>query len=177
MFTAPFVLLDDARENGAPARLYRAPVRIVRADTPEAVRPALDALRAATAEGLHAAGMMSYEAGMALAPRSIRTDKAAPESAATDRPARAPLLWFGLFNGYETIAADAVARTKRGPSAWPAFGDGFGELLARTLRRAMSAEERPNLPDRQRDALLRFLPGEDAHFRFRSEHRALHRRR
>ncbi len=59
MFTAPFVLLDDARENGAPARLYRAPVRIVRADTPEAVRPAMDALRADTAEGLHAAGMMS----------------------------------------------------------------------------------------------------------------------
>ena len=140
MFTAPFVLLDDARENGAPARLYRAPVRIVRADTPEAVRPALDALRAAMAEGLHAAGMMSYEAGLALAPRSIRPDGAGPESAETDRPARAPLLWFGLFDGYETIAADAVARRLPDPAgAWVGTAqpqidrDAYDAQIARVL--------------------------------------------
>jgi para-aminobenzoate synthetase/4-amino-4-deoxychorismate lyase len=90
MLTAPFVLLDDARENGAAARLYRDPVRIVRADSPAQVRPALEALRAARAEGLHAAGYLSYEAGEALAARPVAMGETTP------------LLWFGLFRGYET---------------------------------------------------------------------------
>ncbi len=90
MLTAPFVLLDDAREDGSPPRLYHHPVRIVRADTPAEVRPALDALRAARAEGLHAAGYLTYEAGEALAARPVGMG------------ATTPLLWFGLFRGYET---------------------------------------------------------------------------
>ena len=98
MWTAPFVLLDDARQDGAPARLYDRPVRIVRADTPDAVRPALTALRAGLANGLHAAGMMSYEGAAALAPRRVET-----------LPAEGPLLWFGLFEGYRTIAPDQLA--------------------------------------------------------------------
>jgi len=87
MLTAPFVLLDDARDGGAAPRLYRDPRRIVRADTPAEVRPALDALRAARAEGLHAAGYLTYEAGEALAARPVGM---APDG---------PLLWFGLFDG------------------------------------------------------------------------------
>lgn len=47
MLNAPFVLLDDARQDGAGARLYTDPVEIVSAATPEAVVPALAALRAA----------------------------------------------------------------------------------------------------------------------------------
>ncbi|MEG8032975.1 aminodeoxychorismate synthase component I [Sphingomonas aurantiaca] len=107
MWTAPFVLLDDAREGGAPARLYRDPIRIVRADTLAEVRPALDALRAARADGLHAAGYLTYEAGAALAskPLDVRTE--------------GPLLWFGLFAGYETIAAHDVAALLPDPAgAW-----------------------------------------------------------
>jgi para-aminobenzoate synthetase/4-amino-4-deoxychorismate lyase len=92
MLTAPFVLLDDARADGAPARLYRDPVRIVRADTPDQVRPALDALRAAQAAGLHAAGYLTYEAGEALAAR--------PVGMAAD----GPLVWFGLFREYQSPA-------------------------------------------------------------------------
>ncbi|BCA62940.1 aminobenzoate synthetase [Sphingomonas sp. HMP9] len=107
MWTAPFVLLDDAREGGAPARLYRDPVRIVRADTLAEVRPALDALRAARAEGLHAAGYLSYEAGAALASKPMEVRGAAP------------LLWFGLFAGYETSAAQGVAALLPDPAgAW-----------------------------------------------------------
>jgi len=107
MWTAPFVLLDDAREGGAPARLYRDPVRIVRADTLAEVRPALDALRNARAEGLHAAGYLTYEAGAALAskPVDVRTE--------------GPLLWFGLFAEYDTIAPEDVAALLPDPAgAW-----------------------------------------------------------
>ncbi len=107
MWTAPFVLFDDAREGGAPARLYCDPVRIVRADTLAEVGPALDALRDARGEGLHAAGYLTYEAGTALAskPVDVRTE--------------GPLLWFGLFAGYETIAAQDVAALLPDPAgAW-----------------------------------------------------------
>ena len=38
MISAPFVLLDDARDGGAGARLYTDPVEIVVAETREAVR-------------------------------------------------------------------------------------------------------------------------------------------
>ncbi|WP_380787934.1 aminodeoxychorismate synthase component I [Sphingomonas sp. R86521] len=92
MLTAPFVLLDDARAGGAPPRLYRDPVRIVRADTSAQVGPALEALRTARADGLHAAGYLTYEAGEALAARAV--------GMAQD----GPLLWFGLFRGYDSPA-------------------------------------------------------------------------
>ncbi|MGA1799674.1 aminodeoxychorismate synthase component I [Sphingomonas sp. 4RDLI-65] len=107
MWTAPFVLLDDAREGGAPARLYRDPVRIVRADTLAEVGPTLEALRDARAEGLHAAGYLTYEAGTALAskPLDVRTE--------------GPLLWFGLFADYETIPTRDVAALLPDPAgAW-----------------------------------------------------------
>ena len=104
---APFVLLDDARPGGTDARLYRDPVRIVTAHHPGEVQPALDALDAARAEGLHAAGYLAYEAGHALEPR-------------LGTPATAgPLLWFGLFGEFETIAADDVAARLPDPAgAW-----------------------------------------------------------
>ncbi|WP_267378588.1 MULTISPECIES: aminodeoxychorismate synthase component I [unclassified Sphingomonas] len=92
MLEAPFVLLDDAWHGGAPARLYRSPVRIVTADTPEAVAPALDALRAGQSAGLHAAGYLTYEAGAAFV-----------EGVALPR-GDGPLLWFGLFDTYEPVA-------------------------------------------------------------------------
>lgn len=82
---APFVLLDDARDGGAAARLYTAPVGIVAAYTPQEVVPALERLRQARRDGLHAAGLIAYEAGAALEPNV--------PAAAID----GPLLWFGLF--------------------------------------------------------------------------------
>jgi para-aminobenzoate synthetase/4-amino-4-deoxychorismate lyase len=107
MWTAPYVLLDDARAAGAPARLYRDPARIVRADTLADVRPALDALRNARKEGLHAAGYLTYEAGVALAPKPV------------DVRIEGPLLWFGLFADYQTIAPEDVAAFLPDPAgAW-----------------------------------------------------------
>lgn len=106
--TIPFVLLDDARIGGAPARLYRAPVRIIQTHDIAGVIPALDAVRAANAAGLHAAGFLGYEAGAAFEPILDN-----PE------PSRAPLLWFGLFDRFEEIATRDVPALLPDPAgAW-----------------------------------------------------------
>jgi len=106
--TAPFVLLDDAREEGAPARLYRRPVRVVEARSIAQVVPALDSLRAARDAGLHAAGFLSYDAGAAFEPVL-----GVPWTNDT------PLLWFGLFDRYEEIAPGDVPAILPDPAgAW-----------------------------------------------------------
>ncbi|WP_157220008.1 aminodeoxychorismate synthase component I [Flavisphingomonas formosensis] len=88
----PFVLLDDARaQDGGSARLYRDPVRCVVAHAQDEVIPALAALREARDGGLHAAGWLDYEAGLAFEPRLT----ALAPVRASDAP---PLLWFGLFD-------------------------------------------------------------------------------
>ncbi len=96
----PFVLLDDARERGAPARLYRAPLRIIRADRAADVPVALAELKAARAAGHDAAGFMAYGAGIALEPRLIDLTREAGE---------APALWFGIFGAGERLDGAAVA--------------------------------------------------------------------
>ena len=105
----PFVLLDDARATGAAAaRLYRDPVGTVEARAVVEVKPALDRLRAARHRGLHAAGFMAYEAAAAFEP----VLGALPVG-------DAPLLWFGLFEGYEEIAPGDVPGLLPDPeSAW-----------------------------------------------------------
>ena len=91
-----FVLLDDARAEGAgPALLFRDPVEVIEAAEWGEVRPAFDALRRASARGLHAAGFLAYEAGYALEP------KLAPLRAR----AYLPLLWFGLFERAQEVSA------------------------------------------------------------------------
>ena len=93
-----FVLFDDARErNPAPARLYRDPVEIICANCLEDVQPALDRIAEAGELGLHAAGYMSYEAGLML------EDRLQPIALQDDRGPAMPLLWFGLFEGHRLI--------------------------------------------------------------------------
>jgi para-aminobenzoate synthetase/4-amino-4-deoxychorismate lyase len=87
--TDPFLLLDDARDGGGTARLYRDPTRIIQARQTTEIDAALEAMRAARG---HLAGFLAYEAGAALEP----TVQPAPSSG--------PLLWFGVFDGYETVA-------------------------------------------------------------------------
>lgn len=108
----PFVLLDDARRDGADARLFAQPVEIVEARTYDEIEPALAKLDAARSAGLHAAGYLAYEAGLAiedkLAPLRKDVAKAAP-----------PLLWFGLFEGVERIAPDRITECLPDPAgAW-----------------------------------------------------------
>ncbi|HTI31628.1 MAG TPA: aminodeoxychorismate synthase component I [Sphingomonas sp.] len=96
--SAPFVLLDDARAHStAPARLYSAPTQIIAASDVAEVRPCLDQIRTAAAGGKHAAGFLSYEAGQAFEP-----------ALAPARQLGLPLLWFGLFEGYEECAAETL---------------------------------------------------------------------
>ncbi|CAM3113170.1 MULTISPECIES: aminodeoxychorismate synthase component I [Sphingomonas] len=92
----PFVLLDDARDGGAAARLYTQPVEIITAHRIEQVPAALDALREAKARGLDAVGYLAYEAGAAF------------EAGVPPRAIDGPLLWFGLFEGYETVEPEAM---------------------------------------------------------------------
>lgn len=96
---SPFVLLDDARVQGAaPARLYREPLEIVVARRPEDVPEALDRIGAGEGEW---AGVIAYEAGLALEPRLAGL-------AARRTGATGPLVWFARFAGHESIAADDV---------------------------------------------------------------------
>lgn len=127
---APFVLLDDARGAGAvPARLYRAPVDVLRAYDPADVPRVLDRLRAASAAGLHAAGFLAYEAGAAFEPHVV-----APVDPAL------PLAWFGLFEGVERIDAEDVPnRLPDGGGGWcgppvPAVEyDAYDDAIERVL--------------------------------------------
>ena len=94
----PFVLLDDARGEGAgPARFYERPVEIVETRDPEQVEACLDRLREAGGRGLHAAGFLSYEAGYSLEAR-LKPVRAAPPRSLP------PLLWFGLFEDVRELA-------------------------------------------------------------------------
>lgn len=97
-FTRPYVLLDDARVGGAAARLYQHPCSIIEAWRVGDVQPALAAIRAGVAKGLHAAGYVAYEAAAAFEPAL------APPPDGTR-----PILWFGLFAGVEEIAAEQVS--------------------------------------------------------------------
>ncbi len=108
----PFVLLDDARAEGAvPARLFRDPVETLIARNAREVPALLDALEAARARGLFAAGYLAYEAGKGLAP--------AWRGAVEAEGNAVPLGWFGLFERVERIDADAVSDLLPDPArAW-----------------------------------------------------------
>jgi para-aminobenzoate synthetase/4-amino-4-deoxychorismate lyase len=98
----PFVLLEFEGRS----RLYRRPAQVIEARRPDEVGPALARLR-----GRHAAGFVGYEAGHALEP------KLAPLAGevGADSP---PLLWFGLFDGFENV--DAAALLPDAAGAWAA---------------------------------------------------------
>jgi para-aminobenzoate synthetase/4-amino-4-deoxychorismate lyase len=87
-----WMLFDDAREGGPPPRLYREPVQVIVADDLDEVIPALERIRSGLRTGKHAAGYLAYEAGHAFDPK-LR---------ASFRPAYGPLLYFGLFDRFES---------------------------------------------------------------------------
>ena len=101
--TEPFVLLDDAREDGAAdAHIFEKPARIFVARRACEVA---DVLAAADAEwektGGTLAGYIAYEAGLALEPRLTEL---------ADRRAggNGPLVWPGLFEKEHILPPDAV---------------------------------------------------------------------
>jgi para-aminobenzoate synthetase/4-amino-4-deoxychorismate lyase len=121
MTSAPFVLLDDARD-GSVAWLYRDPGEIVETRDPDAVRACLGRLR-----DRHAAGFIGYEAGHAFEEK-LRPLAAAP---ATGAP---PLLWFGLFERAERVEVAALL-----PDPAGAYASAARPLIAEADYRAALA--------------------------------------
>jgi len=105
MAVTPFVLLDDAREEGASdAKLFENPREVFVARRPEEVLPVLEAADAARKKSSGTlAGYLAYEAGLALEP------KLAP-LAAERSGAGGPLVWFGLFDAATVIPVAEVPR-------------------------------------------------------------------
>ena len=100
--TAPFLLLDDARPDGAsPARLYQNPREVVVARRVEDVLAALERIEALRRDGAQLAGYLAYEAGLALEPRLAPL-------AAQRSGAAGPLVWFGAFESYRELARTEV---------------------------------------------------------------------
>ena len=99
----PFVLLDDARADGASdAQLFEDPRAVFVARRPEEVLPVLEAADAARRQGGGTlAGYLAYEAGLALEPRL------APLAEARSG-AIGPLVWFGLFDSATRLPAGEV---------------------------------------------------------------------
>ena len=98
----PFVLLDDARPDGAsPARLYEHPREVVVARRADEVLPALERIAVLCGEGAQLAGYLAYEAGLAL--ESKLAELVAPRSGAAG-----PLVWFGAFDSYRELASEDV---------------------------------------------------------------------
>lgn len=122
--STPFVLIDDARADGrGEVRFYRNPLDIVAATRLDEVVPALERLRDARKDGLHAAGFLGYEAGFALERRLSGLDTRRGE----DDP---PLLWFGLFKREEIWPADALNGTSDSTATPVMPAIGFAEYEA-----------------------------------------------
>jgi len=97
--SAPFVLLDDAREHSAvPARIYQHPVRVISASSQEDIPRLLSELQAAADDGYFTAGFINYEAGDYLI---------APNSSTAELH-RTPLAWFGVFHTYQEFVSDVM---------------------------------------------------------------------
>lgn len=97
----PFILLDDARSEGASdARLYEQPLEIVIARRPDEVEAALDRIGATPGDW---AGYLAYEAGLALEPRLAPL-------AASRTGAAGPLVWFARFGKVTRMPSAQVER-------------------------------------------------------------------
>lgn len=119
--TTRMILLEHGPD-GAPA-LFDRPRRLIRADGPGEVAPALAALDRAQADGLWIAGFASYELGYALEPR---LEALMPEGR------RVPLLAFGIYDVpdnadgvlAEAAAESGAARLSRPDPVWSATDHG-----------------------------------------------------
>ena len=132
-----FVLLDNSTGADAVSVLFEEPVEIVRADRPEDVEAAFEALQSALKKGLHAAGFLSYELGYVLEPKL-----------AALLPARrtVPLLWFGIYTRPREMTSAEV-------QSWlteEAIGNAFLGALAHTWNGAAYLERFEEVQDRIR---------------------------
>ncbi|WP_164981599.1 aminodeoxychorismate synthase component I [Silvibacterium dinghuense] len=89
------------RGNRGRRLIFRRPVRVIEAWQPDEVHAALAAIDTALNEGLHVAGFLGYEAGLALEPK-LRDLPMMP-------PAGEPLLWLGCYAGVEQDTVECAA--------------------------------------------------------------------
>ncbi|HLU91069.1 MAG TPA: aminodeoxychorismate synthase component I, partial [Pedomonas sp.] len=92
-------MFEDARgaapsPSGASARLLAGLERGIAVTAPHELEPALEAVRAALAAGLHVGGWLAYEAGLLFEPRLAPLYRP---------PEGEPLAWFGLFRDCRLI--------------------------------------------------------------------------
>ncbi|NVJ69601.1 MAG: aminodeoxychorismate synthase component I [Alphaproteobacteria bacterium] len=101
--TAPMVLLDDSRPAHRAGRslLFHSPEKVIVAHTLEEVGPALEAMDAALADGLHLAGWISYECAAYFEPRLKAHIKGLPEE---------PLIWMMATRQRESLDPDTLDR-------------------------------------------------------------------
>lgn len=105
MFTPGTVLLHDTRSPHGDNLWFSAPRGTLVAHDAPAVHRALARLEAANAEGLHAAGFLSYELGFVFEERLIGQ---------LPPPGATPLLWLGLYEAPERLTqAEVDARLTR----------------------------------------------------------------
>jgi para-aminobenzoate synthetase/4-amino-4-deoxychorismate lyase len=98
----PTAVLDFEEDCGPRGRYrFENPIEVIEANALEDVRPALGRVERAAAEGLYAAGFVSYEAAPAF-DRALRVRQ----------KSEVPLLWFALFDA----PADAL-REESSPGA------------------------------------------------------------
>lgn len=107
-------MLHDARPGHERLTRFASPNDIIRADVPDEVAPALQAVARAQASGFFVAGYFSYEMGYVLEPRlrSLLWDTRS-----------VPLLWFGVFREAEQIAGPSIA------ACLQSFGQAYAGML------------------------------------------------
>ena len=132
-----FVLLDNSTRSDAISVLFEHPVEIVRADRPEGVDAALQALKRGLGRGLHAAGFFSYELGYLLEPKL---------KALIPKLRTIPLLWFGLYTGPREMSGAEVQSWLKAE----AIGNPFLGALNHTWNEAAYVERFEEVQDKIR---------------------------
>ena len=114
------VILEDGP---SARRVYRHPRAILSARAAAEIPPVLAAIDAALDQGLHVAGWLGYELGIALEPRLQSLT-----------PDAGPLLHLGIFDGPSLDAPQPSGRAYAGPLAWEwdeaAYERRFGQVKA-----------------------------------------------
>ena len=124
--TEPFALFDDATWPDRPALLAHGVQGLIEARTADEVPAALAAVETAAAQGLVAAGYLSYELGYVFEPRLL------PLMPVTGRP----LLRFHLFAKRTQLSARERTRWLMERAKGPALGSAFNPALTATEHRA-----------------------------------------
>lgn len=111
LLNCPFVLLDDATGRGRGI-LYRDPKAVFEAYSASDTLLALHEARQAIAQGHHVAGVLGFEAGLALEPRLLHR--------LVERDTVQPLVWLGIFERSESIG-DLASTLPKAASAGLCF--------------------------------------------------------